>query len=298
MKLVAIALLVLLELTPLANLVPSEARSNLNQWATGLQQADQAEPLPYRLPVKTSATSISVDAKSALVRDVASGQVLYAKNSQRAVPIASITKLITVLVILHHQQPTEIVTISNLPAYQAAEQKLGLANGQRFTVDDLIQASLIHSANDAADALAIYDSGSITAFSNKMTAYLKRWGITDAQFTNANGLADNFMSADSLAKVAKVALRHPLIKQYVARRQEIITSQSGQTYQLTSTNNLLADPRFKGLKTGYTPSAGQSLVGLAEVNGHEIVTVVLNSSDRFAETAKLVNWVETNYQWL
>lgn len=298
MKLIAIILLAVIQTTPLGGLVSQPAKSNLEQWAAGPGQTTQPAPLPYKIPAQTGGADMSIAAKHAVVRDVASGEILYAKNSRQVVPIASITKLITVLVILDHHQPGELVTIANLPSYLPAEQKLGLVNGQTFRLEDLVVACLIHSANDAADALAIYDSGSIAAFSRKMELYVRKWGIKDARFSNANGLADNFMSADSLARIAKVALHQPLIKRTIARRSGSITSQAGQVYLLTSTNQLLADNRFKGLKTGYTPSAGQSFVGLAEINGHEIVTVVLDSPDRFAETATLVNWVEANYQWL
>ena len=298
MKMIAIGLMLLMQFTPWANQIDSPALSNLRQWAAPTQQT-VAEPFaPLLLPVKVGASRLELGATSALAIDVDSAQVLYAKNANGRLPIASITKLITALVILDNHSPDEVLTIPTLPSYLPEEVKMGLSAGQQFSVRSLLTASLIPSYNDAADALAIYDAGSIEQFAAKMNRYTQQWGITDCKFHNANGLGDNFASAQSLAKLAKIALADDFVREQVARRSAQIQDTAGKVYQLTTTNRLLGGGRFVGLKTGYTPSAGQSFVGLAKADGRLVVSIVLNSPDRFAESQQLLSWIEESYQWL
>jgi D-alanyl-D-alanine carboxypeptidase (penicillin-binding protein 5/6) len=299
MKMIAIGLMLLMQFTPWANQIDSPSWGNIRNWATQSEQSALAEPLALqKLPVKLGTGQLELAATSALAIDVDSAQVLYSKNAEARLPIASITKLITALVIIDGHSLDKVVTVPTLPAYLPEEVKMGLTAGQQFSVRSLLTASLIPSYNDAADTLAIYDSGSTTQFAAKMNRYIKQWGITDCAFHNANGLGDNFASAQSLAKLAKIALANDFIREQVARRSAQIQDNSGKIYQLATTNRLLGGGRFIGFKTGYTPSAGQSFVGLAKADGHLIVTVVLNSPDRFAESQQLLSWVEESYQWL
>jgi D-alanyl-D-alanine carboxypeptidase (penicillin-binding protein 5/6) len=176
---------------------------------------------------------------------------------------------------------------------------LGLIPGQKFKLGELIEAALIPSANDAADALALFDAGTIDGFNGKMNDLITDWGISDSRFTSASGLNETgqAVSALSLAKLAKLAITNQTIAQTVSQSLGIVTDLSGTSYRVTSTNRLLSDPRVKGIKTGFTPAAGQSLVVLAMIRGRPVITVMLNSPDRFGETLNLIDWVERTYQW-
>lgn len=168
-----------------------------------------------------------------------------------------------------------------------------------MTVGDLVKASLIASDNDAADTLAIDDAGSLKAFITKMNAKLEQWGISDAHFNSAEGLTDtnNYSSAVALAKIAKLALTNPTIASDVKLSTATISDSTGKSFALTTTDELLASGQFYGIKTGYTDAAGQCFVGLAHVNGHDVITVVLHSNDRFGDTMRLLNWIQGAWQW-
>jgi D-alanyl-D-alanine carboxypeptidase (penicillin-binding protein 5/6) len=133
-----------------------------------------------------------------------------------------------------------------------------------------------------------------------MNRLISAWGLEHTRFNNPSGLTDegNYSSAADLAKLAKLALTNTTFRQIIAQPEASITDLAGRSFTLKSTNKLLADSRFRGVKTGYTLAAGQSFVGLANVNGHDVITVALNSPDRFAETTQLVNWIEKVYLWL
>ena len=252
------------------------------------------------LPVAVASGKPQIEAKSALVVDLASGQILYGQNSQAKAPIASITKLISALVIIKNHDLNELVTVPKLPNYQPEDELLGLKSGQVFTVQALLQASLVASGNDAIDALALNDSGTVDKFATKMNQLASDWNIQNVHFSNASGLVDqnNFATAQALAKLASLALNNSFIAQTVATSHLSIQDQGGDSFNLVNTNQLLNQSTFSGIKTGYTLAAGQSLVGLVNLSGHGIITVVLNSPDRFAETQALASWVKENYRWL
>ncbi len=250
-------------------------------------------------PTKIGSSTLELGARSVIAQDVASNVILYQKNINQQVPIASITKLATALVILQRHKLDEVITIPTLPAYSGEDEVIGLTAGQQYSVASLLRALLVASANDAADALALADSGTIPAFSAKMNRLIATWGLEHTRYNNPSGLVDegNYSSASDLAKIAKLALTNPTLRQIVTESESTITDTGGKSSHPTSTNKLLADPRFHGIKTGYTVAAGQSVVSLATINGHDVVTVVLGSDDRFGETTKLADWLQKEYVW-
>ena len=179
-------------------------------------------------------------------------------------------------------------------------ETMGLVPGDTFKLSELLQAALVPSENDAADSLAITDSGSVSAFTDKMNAKMAQWGISGTHFASASGLADsdNYSTAAALAKIAGLALINPVIGETVSKPAISVTSGAGRTYNLKSTNNLLASGQFYGIKTGYTLLAGECFVGLARINGHDVITVVLGSNDRFGATTTLTNFIGRTWQWL
>jgi len=257
-------------------------------------------PLP--IPTRTDTLAAPILAPSGVTAyavDATTMTPLYAQNEATPRPIASVTKLMTLMVVLSGHKLSDPVTIGQLPVYDQSAEQLGLKPGQILTVGDLATAALVASENDAADALAIYDAGSEAAFIKKMNLRAAEWGISGAHFSSATGLTDqdNLVSAVALTKIAKLALANPTIASLVTLPAATISDNSGHTYSLKTTDDLLATGQFYGIKTGYTDAAGQCFVGLTRINGHNIITVVLGSSDRFSDTMRLANWIQGAWQW-
>jgi D-alanyl-D-alanine carboxypeptidase (penicillin-binding protein 5/6) len=262
-------------------------------------QAQQTHLASTAIPIRSNQSSPQLTASGVYAYDRGSGQVLYGKEGATPRPIASITKLATAITIIHRHQMSDVITIPKLPTYKSEDEVIGLQAGEQYTVGDLMAALLINSANDAADALAISDSGSIQAFSAQMNSLMDEWQIKNAHFSNPSGLTDagNQVSPQAVAQIAMLALHNNVAKKLVSRQTATITSRGGRTTALKSTNLLLQNNQFSGIKTGYTLAAGECFVGLTTVQGHEIVTVVLGSKDRFGETQSLVNWIKQTYTW-
>jgi D-alanyl-D-alanine carboxypeptidase len=302
MRILATLVLIISQLTGLVTVMPAYTHELLQQFSTEapVQTAASLPASPLTpIPVQTGNASLSLGATAVYAVDTTTMTTLYAKNADAHLPIASITKMVTALIILKDHSPSDTVTIKNLPAYTADDEILGLADGQQFTVGDLLKATLIASDNDAADALAIYDAGSLTAFAAKMNIEMSKWGISDTHFASPEGLTDtnNYASARALAKIGKLLLAYPLAAMLVADTNATITDAAGASYDLTSTDDLLATGEFYGIKTGYTDAAGDCFVGITNINNHQIITVVLHSPDRFGESTNLRSWIESNWQW-
>jgi len=240
------------------------------------------------------------DAKVALVYDLTGKKVLYSKAEEDSVPVASLTKLMTALVIMQQHSPEEIVTIPDgLPKLDTDDQKLNIQPGDQFRLSDLMNALLIYSANDVANALAIWDSGSIENFSTKMNDYAKQWELDKSNFSNPNGLDEinHKSSASDILVLATILIQNDEFKKIINTQSMSIQNIDGKKYQLTTTNKLLNLSYVYGIKTGFTKEAGQSLVLLAEKDGHQIITLVLNSPDRFTESNNMIKYTFDNYSW-
>ena len=249
---------------------------------------------------KQNSPDLNLGAHSALIYNVGSGQVLFHKNDNQQVPMASLTKLMTAMVIMQRHKPDDVVTIPDgLPPLGPADEALGLSPGEKFTVASMLQALLVQSANDAANALAVWDSGSIEGFTSQMNAYAKQWGLRDSNFVDANGLdtPNHYSSAQDLQKLSSILLSSKDFRTLVNTQKATITDMAGKSYVLTTTNQDLSLPYVYGIKTGFTDNAGQSLILLGRKDGHELITVVLNSPDRFQESKNMLDWAFNNYTW-
>ncbi len=299
-------LLLALQLTGLTSHLPAGLRNSLVSWAIPAAPSSASHlpaPVTYTalaMPLtSTGSSSFALGAKAALAVDTASGAVLFEKNSTDQRPIASITKLMTTLVILSRHSLDETVTIPPLPSYAPDAAQIHLVAGEQLSLRSVLAATLIPSANDAADALAIWDAGTTVAFTERMNALATSWGIGGTHFTSASGLVDdnNYATAASLVRMAGLALSNSTVRSLVMTSQKTIQATNGHSYTLATTNQLLKDARFSGIKTGYTPAAGESVVALASVNGHSVITVILGSPDRFGETTRLINYLEGSVLW-
>lgn len=242
---------------------------------------------------------INVGAESAIIYDVNSGKVLYAKNENSTRPIASLTKLMTALVVIKENKPNEIVKVGDMPALDLYDQKIGITKGEEFKLIDLLKALIIYSANDAANALAIHNSGSIKNFATKMNDQAEKWGLNSSNFTNPSGLDENGSgsSANDILKIALILYNNDLFRKVELSKEDTISNTSGKSYGLKTTNLLLGNNSVVGGKTGYTLNAGPCLITVAQKDGNTIMTVVLNSENRFQETANMIEWAFNNYTW-
>jgi D-alanyl-D-alanine carboxypeptidase (penicillin-binding protein 5/6) len=229
----------------------------------------------------------SVDARAYLVEDGRTGEVLLAGNPARQVPIASLTKLMTVLLTLERTQLSDIVTVSP-EAAEIGESSVHLRAGEQLTVRDLVEACLIQSANDAAWALADHvGRGSESRFVAMMNRRARQLGLSDTHFVRPDGLdaSGHVSSARDVTTLARLLMRKPVVRQIVAMRDATIAG--GR--RLHTWNDLLGNfPGVVGVKTGHTSAAGWSEVAAVRGPGVTVYATVLGSPDRSIRNGDLV----------
>jgi serine-type D-Ala-D-Ala carboxypeptidase (penicillin-binding protein 5/6) len=239
-----------------------------------------------------------VDARAYLVENAATGEVLLSEGAERRLPIASITKLMTVLVVLERARPDDLVTVGP-GASSVGESTVHLQPGEQLTVRDLVEAALIQSANDAANALADHVGGGDRArFVELMNAKARALGLRDTRFVRPDGLdvEGHYSTARDVTLLARVAMRSPIVREIVARRTDTIAG--GR--RLYTWNDLLASfPGLIGVKTGHTSSAGWCQVAAARGRGVTIYATVLGSRTRTGrneDLAELLAWGLSRYR--
>jgi len=238
-----------------------------------------------------------VSARAYLVQNGVNGEVLAQRRDRERLPIASITKLMTVLVTLQHAKLDDVVTVSRRAA-AVGESSIYLQKGDRLTVEELVEAALIQSANDAAVALAEYVGGSQTAFVAMMNAEAQRLGLRDTHFANPDGLdaPDHYSSAHDVTRLARIAMKNRVIREVVDEQTAEISG--GRT--LNTWNDLLgAYPGVFGVKTGHTSGAGWSEVAAARSHGVTMYATILGSparDTRNADLAALLTWGLSRYR--
>jgi D-alanyl-D-alanine carboxypeptidase (penicillin-binding protein 5/6) len=243
-----------------------------------------------------------VDARAFLVENPESGEVLAQHAAWSRVPIASITKLMTVIVALEHSRWNDVVRVQSAAA-RVGESTVNLRAGERITVGDLVKAALIQSANDAADALADYvGKGNQNAFVAMMNAKAKELGLDRTHFARPDGLdaPAHYSTARDVTTLARVAMGVPQIRATVRMRTGTIAG--GR--RLHTWNDLLGVFRgLDGVKTGHTANAGWCEVAAVRRNGVTLYATVLGSptrSQRNADLASLLRWAVSRYRpvWL
>jgi D-alanyl-D-alanine carboxypeptidase (penicillin-binding protein 5/6) len=238
-----------------------------------------------------------VNARAWLVQNSATGEVLLAHNERARVPIASITKLMTVLVALEHARLDDVVTV-RAPATTVGGSTVNLRAGERVTVRDLVEAALIQSANDAAYALALHvGGGSEQRFVGLMNAKARELGLTDTHFVRPDGLdaRGHLSSASDVTKLARVAMNRPAVRTIVRQRSEEAAGR-----QLHTWNDLLGSfPGLIGVKTGHTSGAGWSQVAAARGRGLTVYATILGSpsrAERNTDLSELLAWGLSRYR--
>ena len=245
---------------------------------------------------------VDLPVKSAVLMDQGTGAVLYAENEDVKLPPASITKIMSLLLIMEAIDSgkialTDKVTCSDTASGYGGSQ-IWLKPGEEMTVDDLLKAAAISSANDATVCLAEYVAGSEAAFVQLMNDKARELGMTNTTFQGATGLDSDghLTTAKDIAIMSRALLEHPLILNYSTVWME--TLRGGET-QLVNTNRLV---RFyqgaTGLKTGTTSGAGSCLSATATRDGLGLIAVVMGadtSDHRFAAARSLLDWGFANF---
>lgn len=234
----------------------------------------------------------------AYVMDQASSEVLFEKNASVALPMASITKLMTSLVVLEaNQNMDEILTITDEDLDREKFTSSRLKPGVAFPRSTMLHLALMSSENRAASSLGRNYPGGLPAFVAAMNAKAKALGMNDSHYVDASGLSSqNIASARDLAKLVLAAYNHPLIRQY-STDPKFEVAASGKTLHYANTNHLVSNPDWEiGLqKTGYISEAGRCLVMQAKIEGRPVVMVFLDSKgkqSRLGDAGRIRKWLE------
>lgn len=220
------------------------------------------------------------------------GTTIWSHQADQKLPPASLTKIMTALLVLERANLNATVTVGPEAEAETGHQ-LRLRAGEKYRVRDLLAAMLIESANDAARALAEHIGGSEARFAAIMNARAAQLGLKDTHFTNAAGHhdPDHYTTANDLVVMTEAALARPLFRELVSKvRYEIRTVNGKRRFKLENSNKLL--PKYEGMvgvKTGYTPEAGRCLVALAERNGIEVLIVLLRAKNRWNLAEKMLD---------
>lgn len=235
-----------------------------------------------------------ISAAAATVMHVETGTVVFEKNPDGHMLIASTTKIMTALVVLEHcalQEPVEI-----LPEYTAVEgSSMYLRVGETYTVEELLYGLMLASGNDAATALACHTAGSIEAFAQCMNDKAAELGLENTSFRNPHGLdaEGHYSTAHDLAALACYAMQNVQFREIVSTNSITIGT---QTY--TNHNRLLRTyPGALGVKTGYTQAAGRILVSCAHRNNTQFVCVTISDPNDWDDHTRLLDWAFDEYEY-
>lgn len=261
-------------------------------------------PLSVRAFAQNNTLTDSLTAKSVVLMEMSSGEILLSKNPDEKLPPASITKIMTMLLVMEALDSgkiklDDIVTTSKNASSKGGSQ-IWLKEGEQMTVNDMLKATAIGSANDACTALGEHIAGGETEFVAMMNSRAKELGMNNTNFENPSGLDDttenHYSTARDVAIMSCELMKHEKIKEYTTTWMDSL--RNGET-ELVNTNRLV---RFyegtTGVKTGTTSKAGYCVSASAKRDGMELVAVVLgsdNSTERFEDAKKLLNWGFANY---
>lgn len=255
------------------------------------QGAPLAQPLPGTIPDKAPPPVV---AESAIVVDIGSGRVLYAKNADLPRPVASTQKIITALCVLEGGDIDKRVKIDASDT-QCEPTKLYLKPGEVYTRRDLLKVLMVKSANDVGRALARDVAGSQEKFAQMMNDRAAALGMRQSRFQNPHGLpaANQFSTARDMAIAARQAYRSPLLRSMMATKEMVFTFNNGKTIKLENTNKILKTvPYCNGMKTGTTNAAGRCLICTGELDNRAVIVVVLksNTPNIWKDSENLLRW--------
>lgn len=258
------------------------------------------------MPIVKAEDSLNLDSESAILIDEASGKVLYEKNPDAKLPMASMTKIMSMLLIMEKIESGALKYDDNVIISKNASGMGGsqvfLQEGEEYKVEALLKCIAVSSANDAVVAMAEKISGSVESFVNLMNEKAKELGLANTKFANPHGLdsENHYSSARDMSKLARELLKHKDILKFTSIYEDYLTKPDGSQVWLVNTNRLV---RFydgvDGLKTGYTTEAGYCLTATAKKNDLRLISVVMKSSSgdaRSKDTATLLTYGFNSYK--
>ncbi len=255
----------------------------------------------FMTPIKEKTVyAVGSSAKAMCVIEKDSQRVIYSKNQDEKLPMASTTKIMTAITVIQNcQNLDELIQVDD-SAVGVSGTSIYLRQGEELTVEDLLYGLMLRSGNDAAVALACHISGSEKEFANLMNDMAKKIGANNSHFANPHGLdnPEHYTTAYDLALITGYALNNPIFKKIVSTKSHVIeaTNKSDKRY-LTNKNKLLSKLEgCCGVKTGFTSKAGRCLVSAIEQNETTYVCVVLNCGPMFEESSNLLTSASNEYR--
>lgn len=239
-----------------------------------------------------------IDAKCAIAMDSKTKIPLIEKNSQTIVPIASTTKIMTILVALKYGDLNKSIEISG-KASGIRGSTVGYKKGEHVSLKELLYGLMLRSGNDAAIAISEGMCGSVDEFVNLMNEYAVSLGLTNTHFESPHGLdsLNHYSTAYDLAYLTCIAKQYELFNDIVSSK-DIDGSKYGFTRSYHNINKILWQLQgANGVKTGFTGGAGKCLVTSVDVKGNDVVIVVLNSTPRWKETTKIYDYIIKNFEY-
>lgn len=250
-------------------------------------------------PVSKNIPAPILTARAILVKDLTTGTILYQKESSVSLPIASTTKIMTALVASEYFKANSILEVKTGAGVSGS--KIGLVSGEELSFRSLLYGMLLNSGNDAAYALAENYPGGVLGFVSAMNKKALELNLQNTHFDNPAGFdsPNHYSSAKDLSIITEEALKNPSLSRIFATKETSIFSLDKKyTHPLANLNKLLSKVKgVLGVKTGFTEGAKENLVTFVDRDGHQILTVVLGSDDRFGESTKLIEWAYRNFQW-
>ena len=263
------------------------------------QKNTSVEPEVFVSSINAAVDFPGMDAGAAALICADTGDILYLRNGDEKLGMASTTKIMTALVVLEHCNPDTVVTVGK-ESCGIEGSSIYLVPGENITVRDLLYGLLLESGNDAACALAVACSGSTEEFTRLMNLKADELGLVNTNFTNPHGLSDpeHYTTARELALIARTAMKNPLFREIVGTKTYIVTDKDGNPVKFFANHNrmLFSDKDVTGIKTGYTLADGRCLVTSREKNGTEFIAVTLNDRNDFHDHAEMLDFAFKNYK--
>lgn len=243
------------------------------------------------VPSNAISPTLSVSARAAALIDADDGKILYEKNANERLPMASTTKIMTALVALESASLDTVVTV-HPDAVGVEGSSVYLTAGEKLTLEELLYALMLSSANDAAAAIAIALGGSVERFADMMNDCAARLGLNDTSFKNPHGLdaEGHYTTALDLARLTAHALKSDGFRRIASSYKQEISGPSGKRLLVNHNKLLRSYEGCIGVKTGYTKKTGRCLVSAAERDGLTLVAVTLNDGDDWRDHAAMLDY--------
>ena len=246
-----------------------------------------------------SVNAPSISAHSAILIEASTGEIIWSRNADEKRHMASTTKIMTALVAIENCDVTKTVTISP-DAVGIEGSSVYLYEGEKLTMEDLLYAMLLESANDAAAAIAIEVGGSIEGFAEMMNQKAQRLGLENSHFENPHGLdhPEHYTTAEELAKIASVAMKNEVFRSIVSTYKKTIPLNETEGVRLLINHNKLLKSYDGciGIKTGFTKKSGRCLVSAALRDGVELICVTLDAPDDWQDHSRLFDYGFSLYE--